>query len=106
MDKLQKSMELNQLYDVYGALLTEKQKNYFEQYYFNDLSLTEISENNNVSRNAVHDQIKRTIIKLYDYEEKLQVNKKQITIRKIIKKLIPHVDETGIELLRQLREVE
>ena len=46
------------LYDYYGDLLTEKQKEYFESYYFANLSLSEISENTKVSRNAVHKQLK------------------------------------------------
>ena len=48
-----------ELYDLYGSLLTDKQKVYFEDYYFLDLSISEIAENYAVSRNAVFDQIKR-----------------------------------------------
>ena len=47
------------LYDLDSNLLTEKQKNYFEDYYFMDLSLAEIAENNNVSRNAIHKRLKK-----------------------------------------------
>ena len=64
------------LYDLYSNLLTEKQKNYFEDYYFMDLSLAEIAENNNVSRNAVFDQIKRTVNTLLEIEEAVKLNKK------------------------------
>ena len=64
------------LYDLYSNLLTEKQKNYFEDYYFMDLSLAEIAENNNVSRNAVFDQIKRTVNTLIDLDEKVKLNEK------------------------------
>ena len=46
------------LYDIYGNILTEKQQNYFEDYYFNNYSLGEISENYNISRNAVFKNIK------------------------------------------------
>ena len=55
---MQKQILLTILYDYYGVLLTEKQQNYFKDYYFNNLSLSEISENNSVSRNAVHKQLK------------------------------------------------
>ena len=48
------------LYDCYEGLLTEKQKNYFKEYYLEDLSLGEISENYKVSRNAAYNQIKET----------------------------------------------
>ncbi|MDE5547316.1 MAG: DNA-binding protein, partial [Anaeroplasmataceae bacterium] len=55
----EKREEIISLYDTYGVLLTDKQKNYFERYYFDDLSITEIASNFEVSRNAVFDQLKR-----------------------------------------------
>ena len=58
----------NNLYDCYYKLLTDKQKKYFEDYYFSNLSLGEIAENYNVSRNAVYKQIQITINKLKEYE--------------------------------------
>ena len=61
------------LYDIYGNLLTDKQKEYFEDYYFMDLSISEIAENHNISRNGVHDQIKRAVSALEDYESKLRL---------------------------------
>lgn len=64
------------LYDCYSKLLTDKQRLYFEDYYFNNLSLSEMSENYNVSRNAVHKQIKDVVSKLEEYEEKLKINEK------------------------------
>ena len=67
---------LIELYDLYQRLLTEKQQMYFESYYFLDLSLSEIAENYNISRNGVYDQIKRVEQSLYDYEEKLNLYKK------------------------------
>lgn len=67
----------NDLYDCYSKLLTEKQRIYFEEYYFNNLSLSEISENYNVSRNAAYKQIQITIAKLNEYEEKLGLYKKR-----------------------------
>ena len=74
----------NNLYDCYYKLLTEKQRNYFENYYFENLSLSEISENYNVSRNAVYKQIQITIKKLVEYEEKLSLYKNKLEIEKII----------------------
>ncbi|MEG0826188.1 MAG: sigma factor-like helix-turn-helix DNA-binding protein [Bacilli bacterium] len=73
------------LYDYYSELLTEKQKNYFEDYYFNNLTLAEISENNEISRNAVHKQIKEAEKKINFYEEKLKLYEKSIKIKEIIK---------------------
>ena len=72
------------LYDFYNTLFSDKQKLYFEEYYFNNLSLSEISENYNVSRNAAYKQIQITIKKLIEYEEKLKLNAKRIKIEKLI----------------------
>lgn len=72
------------LYDYYGDLLTDKQRKYFEDYYFNNYSLKEISENYNVSRNAVFKQIKEVVNKLSNYEEKLELYSKSLKIKKII----------------------
>ncbi len=71
------------LYDFYGELLNDKQKSYFEDYYFNNLSLGEISENENVSRNAVHKSIKSIERKLYNYEEKLKLYQKSQELNEI-----------------------
>lgn len=67
----------NNLYDLYSNLLTDKQKNYFEDYYFNNLSLSEMAENYNVSRNAISKQLHNIVSKLIDYEEKLQLFSKK-----------------------------
>ncbi len=64
----------NQLYDLYGMLLTDKQKSYFENYYFSNLSLSEMALNYGVSRNAIHKQLKIVVDKLVDYEKKMQLN--------------------------------
>lgn len=72
------------LYDYYGDLLTNKQKKYFEDYYFNNYSLKEISENYNVSRNAIFKQIKDVVNKLSNYEEKLELYSKSLKIKAII----------------------
>ncbi len=74
----------NELYDCYKELLTEKQQNYFEDYYFSNLSLSEIAENYNVSRNAVHKQLQITINKLKEYEKKLNLYKKKEKLNNII----------------------
>lgn len=66
-------LQLTLLYDFYGELLTEKQKQVYEMHYQNDLSLSEIGEELSISRQAVRDQLKRTEKILQDYEEKLQL---------------------------------
>ena len=82
---MDKNTKLVLLYDYYSSLLTEKQQEYFEDYYFNNLTLSEISENNDVSRNAVHKQIKEVEEKLNYYEEKLNLFDKNKKISEILK---------------------
>ena len=66
------------LYDYYESLLNDKQKEYFSLYYFDNLSLSEISENLDVSRNAIHKSIKEVEDKLLYYEEKLNLYDKSL----------------------------
>ena len=61
------------LYDFYGELLTEKQKTIFELFYQNDLTLTEIAQEEGISRQAVRDQLKRGEEILAGYEQKLHL---------------------------------
>ena len=84
MDKL---IYLNNLYDLYGILLTKKQQIYFEEYYFNNLSYGEISEKYNISRNACFKQLKNIEDKLEDYEKKLNLLYKKEKINDIIKEI-------------------
>ena len=72
------------LYDYYGELLSDIQRKYFEAYYFDNLSLSEISENENKSRNAVHKSIKSVVKKIYEYEDKLKLYEKDEKLKKII----------------------
>lgn len=107
MDVLEKALGIIELYDLYQALLTEKQKEYFESYYFDNFSITEISENLNVSRNAVHDQLKKTVKKLNDFEEKLKLNKLDKQRNEIINKLYDVSKDKDVKrLLTELKKVE
>ena len=76
---MNKKVEISMLCDIYGKLLTEKQFEFIDDYYNNDLSLSEIAENNNITRQAVRDIIKKGERKLFEYEEKLLFMKKTIT---------------------------
>lgn len=87
------------LYDYYGDLLTTKQKEYFESYYFDNLSLGEISENTNVSRNAIHKQLKEVKDLLEHYEEILKLYNKKIKINDIIKDIDKDIKEQIEELI-------
>lgn len=97
MDKdLDKKIRIHQLYDLYGALLTEKQKTAFEYYYLDDYSLSEIAEILKVSRNAIHEQISIATAYLEDYEVKLGLLSNREKLSKILekyKKISNHNDE-------------
>ena len=68
--------EIIELYDLYGGLLTDKQRLYFEDYYYMDLSITEIAQSYSISRNGVFDQLKRTTKLLEEYESILMLKNK------------------------------
>ena len=86
------------LYDYYKELLTTKQQQYFEGYYFENESLQELSENYEVSRNAVHQQVKDAEDKLVEYEKKLGLYQKRIKILQIIDSMDEKIKEQ-IEIL-------
>ncbi len=75
------------LYDLYGELLTDKQQAYFEDYYFDNLTLQEIAENNDISRNAVHKQLKEAEDKLNHFENILKIYNKNKRIKEICENL-------------------
>lgn len=66
---VEKLVEVGILYDFYGKLLSEKQYSAIEFYYIHDLSLAEIGEELNITRQGVFDTLKRAENKLYEYEE-------------------------------------
>ncbi len=90
---------LSNLYDYYSSLLTEKQRNYFIDYYFNDLTLQEISENNNVSRNAIHKSLKEVETKLQFYEKNLKLYENSQKIKKLIENENPKLKEEILKLI-------
>lgn len=81
---MERMIYLNNLFDLYGDLLTDKQKMYFKDYYFDNLSYGEISEKYNISRNAIFHQLKLIEKKLEFYEEKLKLYTKKNKIDDII----------------------
>ena len=87
------------LYDYYGELLTDKQKKYFIDYYFENLSLSEMSENYDISRNAIHKNLKETEEKLLYYEKVLKLYEKNKKIKKIIDNLDDDLKNKLLELI-------
>lgn len=80
----EEELYLVNLYDYYKGLLTIKQRHYFEDYYFDNLSLSEIGGYYDISRNAVSSQILKIKEKLYEYESVLGLLKKREEIKKIL----------------------
>ena len=87
------------LYDFYGELFNNKQREYFEEYYFNNLSLGEISDNLGVSRNAINKVIHGVCDKLLFYEEKLGLYSKNKIICDIMKL---EKDKRVLEMLKEV----
>ena len=87
------------LYDYYGELLSDLQRKYFELYYFDNLSLSEIGENDSKSRNAIHKCIKSSSSKLYEYEEKLKLYENRCKIEKIIENIDDDIKNKIKELI-------
>jgi len=86
-DCVEKIVEKGLLYDFYGELLTDHQKNIYEDAVFNDLSLGEIAKEYNISRQGVHDLIKRCDNSLQDYENKLHLVQKFMNIKQKVEEI-------------------
>lgn len=85
---MEKNVKISILNEFYGKLLTQKQSNFIDDYYNNDLSLSEIAENENITRQAVRDIIKKGEKKLFEYEEKLGFMKRTLKQEKRIGKVL------------------
>ncbi|MBN2268342.1 MAG: hypothetical protein JXC35_02840 [Acholeplasmataceae bacterium] len=104
METLDKKEYLNQLFDFYEPLLTEKQRLYFEYYYIEDYSLQEISELYKVSRNAIFDHLKKVEQHLLDFEQKLKLLTLKNQRLALIEKIKTSGDLTLLDALRKLDE--
>ena len=85
---MEEKVQISMLCQLYGKLLTEKQYEFIDDYYNNDLSLSEIAENNDITRQAVRDIIKKGEKKLFEYEEKLMFMKRTLNQEKKIEKAL------------------
>lgn len=107
MSKVEEKIILMELYDLYQELLTDKQKEYFEAAYYDDSSITEIADEFNVSRNAVHDQLKKTTMKLFHIESAVRLrhnNQKLQELFTTIKK--QNSKEQIVTLIEEYEKVE
>ena len=111
MDKL---LEQSLLYDFYGELLTPHQRSIYESFVFEDLSLGEIAQQEGISRQGVHDLVKRCDKTLREYEEKLHLVQRFTDMKErieIIQKLssgplepntLKQIQNLSVELLEEL----
>ena len=93
---------INGLIPFYENLLTERQREIIKFYYYEDLSLTEIAENLDISRNAVYDTIRKTAQILDRYEENLHLKRDYENREAAYQKLLEHVDDEGKRILQEL----
>ena len=90
---MEKIVEVSMLLQIYGELLTEKQYRVIDYYYNEDLSLSEIAENEEITRQGVRDIIKKGEKKLFEYEEKLLFMKKTINQEKLVQHILVNLNK-------------
>ena len=106
---MEKIVEQGLLYDFYGELLTAHQRSVYEDVVFNDLSPSEIAREKGISRQGIHDLIRRCDKILEDYEAKLHLVAKFVKIRETVEEIQQQADESietrdmeRIETIRRL----
>lgn len=107
-DLLTITTEASKLLDYYGILLSDRQNEALTFYYNEDLSLAEISEIMNISRQAVHEQIKNGVKSLVSFEEKLSLVKKHESLEELVNKLELAMEKQGNavgEMLKKIKEL-
>lgn len=100
-EPVEKIYEESLLYDFYGELLTEHQKQVFEDVVLNDYSLAEVAEELGISRQGVHDLVRRTRQALRSYEEKLHLVQKFLRIRGNVNRIRQLTEDEGIRKLTE-----
>ena len=88
-----KNLEISVLLDFYGEMLTAKQRDFLDLYYNEDLSLSEIAENEGITRQGVRDSIKRAEVQLFDMESKLKLLKRFEELRDGLKEISECADK-------------
>lgn len=106
---MERFVEQALLYDFYGELLTENQKKVYEDVVLNDYSLTEVAEEKGISRQGVHDLIKRTNKTLLEYERKLHLVEKFLHIKDKVKQIHVVVEQAEEiekqDLIKQIQSI-
>lgn len=94
---MEKSVHVSMLLEIYGKLLTDKQRDIIDLYYNDNLSLSEIAEELGITRQGVHKNLVDSENKLFDYEEKLTFLKNKLERQETIEKIIEKIDDEGIK---------
>ena len=106
---MEKFVERTLLYDFYGELLTKRQQQIYESVVLEDYSLSEVAEELNISRQGVHDMIRRCDKALKGYEEKLHLVEKFVSIREKVKQIDELLDgyekENAEKLVADIRKI-
>lgn len=97
--------ESSLLYDFYGELLTEHQKEIYEDFMFNDYSLGEIAEDRGISRQGVHDLIKRCDKILNSYEEKLHLLERFTKTKEDVQRICDLADANDEKSISEIKEL-
>ena len=92
MNQIEEIVEQSLLYDFYGELLTENRKRIYEAVVFHDLSLSEVAEQEGITRQGVFDMLKRTHRALAEYENKLGLVEKFNRTKKCLAMIRHHAD--------------
>lgn len=87
------NIEISMLLDLYGEALTTKQRDYLCFYYNDDLSLSEIAENEGITRQGVRDAIKRAEAVLYDMESKLNFSQKMQKMQTGLENIVKYAED-------------
>ena len=90
---MDKKVEISMLCEIYGKLLTEKQLDIMDNYYNLDLSLSEIAENEGITRQAVRDIIKKGENKLFELEEKLSFMEKTVKQERKLQQILEELSK-------------
>ena len=90
---MENKVEISMLCQIYGELLSKKQFECINDYYNNDLSLSEIAENENITRQAVRDNIKKGEKKLFEYEDKLKFMKRMLEQENVIQNILKELNK-------------
>jgi len=102
---MEKIFERNILYDFYGELLTEHQKNIYEDAVYSDLSLSELSEEYGITRQGIHDLIKRCDKLLTTYENKLHLVEKFEKTKLLTNRIKELTESDEEDVIRKIREI-